>query len=170
MWGSKPFTLRLRPFALAMCQAHSHRLASPPSWARPWRTVSHSQVGPPNSWLTNPASSPVPFSVRIEEMGQRTGVLYNNALEPTSLKYVLRVISLSRFCSLGGRSQNNFWETTQTLSPLLGTHLGKVNRNPVGSSSTVHSFDSYAWRTYYAPDSVLGVGDSASTGKNPELG
>lgn len=99
-------------------------LASPLSWAQPCRIASDPEVELINSQFTHPESSPVALRLRVEDMEQRTGVLYDNALEPSPLKYNLWIISPSRCCSLGEKSQillgsssyiishfgNSFWQ------------------------------------------------------------
>lgn len=57
-------------------------------------------------------------------MEQRTGVLYDNALEPSSLKYNLWIISLSTNVVLWVKKVKYFWEVAHTLSPILGTRFG----------------------------------------------
>lgn len=52
-------------------------------------------------------------------MRQRIGVLDNNALEPSSLKYNLWIISPVRRYSLGEKVKR-FWERVHTLAPILG--------------------------------------------------
>lgn len=91
-WGSNlpnhTASVHLSAWQTQVSQFHSWRLASPLSWAYPWRKASHPKADPINSRFTRPESSLVPFQLTVEDMGQKTGVPYSNALETICLTYI----------------------------------------------------------------------------------